>query len=486
MTKYLSSFFKLGVFLIAVIFSVNVSLAFESSASLIKSGAKLTLSDCIQIALDNSPNIKRAAFNYKISKNDVSLAKTAFFPTLNVGTGYYYNGTYAKQRDTNNNYYSINTSLNQLIWNFGKTNSQIKMQKFYKIASLYNFDNTVLDTIFDVKVNYYSVLAARATMEVNKANVEINERNYQRTKAYFDEGIRSKIDLVNAEVYLSDSKVNYIQSTKNYQNALVHLNNAMYVAHAPSYEISNTETFNYIVNEIPVNLDKISEKKDMSELPSGVSNAVLSSKVEQLAILDNYKFKPFKYTFEECEDLALKNRPDLKAYEATLEAMKQALKFIKREYLPDVVGSVGYGFRDHTRTSSVNASIGMQTSVNIAQEKFRIDNGKLQVELAKNDIDLLKQNIYFDIQNAYINMVQLEKEIPLMAVKVRQTRENFELADGRYAVGLGDYIELQDAKQNYNTAQNSYVQTVYNYNVARANLERLIALPQEITIKAED
>ena len=166
----------------------------------------------------------------------------------------------------------------------------------------------------------------------------------------------------------------------------------------------------------------------MSELPSGVSNAVLSSKVEQLAILDNYKFKPFKYTFEECEDLALKNRPDLKAYEATLEAMKQALKFIKREYLPDVVGSVGYGFRDHTRTSSVNASIGLQTSVNIAQEKFRIDNGKLQVELAKNDIDLLKQNIYFDIQNAYINMVQLEKEIPLMAVKVRQTRENFELA----------------------------------------------------------
>ena len=486
MIIYKNSFLKIWVFLIAIIFSVNVSLAFESSASLIKSGDKLTLSDCIQIALDNSPNIKRAGFNYKISKNDVSLAKTAFFPTLNVGTGYYYNGTYTKQRDIDNNYYSINTSLNQLIWNFGKTNSQIKMQKFYKIASLYNFDNTVLDTIFDVKVNYYSVLAAKATMEVNKANVEINERNYQRTKAYFDEGIRSKIDLVNAEVYLSDSKINYVQSTKNYQNALVNLNNAMFVAHAPAYEISNTETFNYITNEIPVNLDKISEKKDMSELPSGVSNAVLSSKVEQLAILDNYNFKPFKYTFEECEELALKNRPDLKAYEATLEAMKQALKFIKREYLPDVVGSVGYGFRDHTKTSSVNASIGLQTSVNIAQEKFRIDNGKLQVELAKNDIDLLKQNIYFDVQNAYINMVQLEKEIPLMAVKVKQTRENFELADGRYSVGLGDYIELQDAKQNYNTAQNSYVQTVYNYNVARANLERLIALPQELTIKVED
>ena len=83
-------------------------------------------------------------------------------------------------------------------------------------------------------------------------------------------------------------------------------------------------------------------------------------------------------------------------------------------------------------------------------------------------------------------MVQLEKQIPLLAVKVKQTFENFELADGRYAVGIGDYIQLQDARVNYNNAQQSYVQTVYNYNVARANLERLIALKQEITINVED
>ena len=104
----------------------------------------------------------------------------------------------------------------------------------------------------------------------------------------------------------------------------------------------------------------------------------------------------------------------------------------------------------------------------------------------QKDFDLAKKNVYFELQTAYINMIQLEKEIPLMAVKVRQTKENFELADGRYAVGLGDYIELQDAKQNYNVAQNTYVHTVYNYGVARANLEKLIAIPQEITITVED
>ena len=59
-----------------------------------------------------------------------------------------------------------------------------------------------------------------------------------------------------------------------------------------------------------------------------------------------------------------------------------------------------------------------------------------------------------------------------MEVKVRQTLENYELADGRYAVGVGDFIQLQDAKQNYNNAQQSYVQAILEYNIARATLEK--------------
>ena len=39
---------------------------------------------------------------------------------------------------------------------------------------------------------------------------------------------------------------------------------------------------------------------------------------------------------------------------------------------------------------------------------------------------------------------------------------------------------------NYNNAQNSYVQAIYNYNVARATLEREIALPQVETLTVED
>lgn len=255
---------KLKIFTLvgALFLSFNFNLAYAvEKYAVIQKGSKLTMDDCIQIALKNSPLINKAYFNYKVSQNDEKIAKASYFPTIGVGTGYTFNSNKTSRYTRNTDNYNAQASLSQLIWNFGKTNAQIRMQKFNKISALFNFDDIVLDTIFSVKTNYYNVLAAKATVDINRAYVQINERNYQRTKAYFDEGIKSKIDLVNAEVNLSDSKVTLVESIKAYQNAIVQLNNSMYVAYTPNYEISSTETFNFKQKEIPVNLEKISEKK---------------------------------------------------------------------------------------------------------------------------------------------------------------------------------------------------------------------------------
>lgn len=477
---------KIKTFLLIIGLLISFTPSFAAEIAAVQKGMILSLDDCVEIALKNSPAVKKSRYNYRLSKTDVSIAKASYFPTIGVGTGFYYNDNHNNLRNANNNYYSAEASINQLIWNFGKTNARIRMQKFNQISSQFNFDNTVLSTIYTVKNNYYAVLAAKAAVDVNRANVTINERNYQRTKAYFDEGIKSKIDLVNAEVYLSDSKVTLVQSEKNYKNALVKLNNSMYIAYAPDYEIKNTETFNFKRNEIPVNLEKISEKKDLSKLPDNISDATLTSSVEKLDVIESFNFKPFPHTFEESVDIAIKNRPDLKAYENTLKAMKQSLLYIRREYYPEITGNAGYGFRDTNNTQSFSLGIGVKSSVNILSKKSEIDAGKIQVDLAKNEIDLLKQNIYFEVQTAYIDMIQLEKQIPLLAVKVKQTLENLELADGRYFVGIGDYIELQDAKVNYNNAQQAYVEAIYNYNVARALLEQSIALKPDVKITIED
>lgn len=454
----------------------------------VQQGSVLSLNDCISIALNHNPAIKNARYNYGISKSNVGVARSEFFPTVGVGTGYSYNTTSSSKINTDTNAYTVQATLNQLLWNFGRTNANIKMQKFYLIADEYNFYNTVRETTFNVKQKYYEVLAARATVLINKAYVQINERNYQRTKAYFDEGIKSKIDLVNAEVTLSDSKIQLVQAENSYKNSLVNLNNAMYLVNAPAYSISGTEVFNNVNDNVaPVDLTKITKPsdKEISKLPVNVKDAKLTSSVETLKLLTDYKVDEFPYSFEECMKMAYKNRADLKAYNSTLDAVKQNLLFVKRNYYPELSASAGYGFRNTNSTNSLNVGLNLSSSVNIMNQKYKVDAAKYQVDIAENSLNQLNQDIFFEVQNAYINMVELEKQIPLLAVKVRQTLENYELAEGRYYVGLGDYIQLQDAKVNYNNAQCSYIETIYKYNVARANLESVIAMPQQVTVTLE-
>lgn len=454
----------------------------------VQQGSVLSLNDCISIALNHNPAIKNARYNYGISKSNVGVARSEFFPAVGVGTGYSYNTTSSSKINTDTNAYTVQATLNQLLWNFGRTNANIKMQKFYLIADEYNFYNTVRETTFNVKQKYYEVLAARATVLINKAYVQINERNYQRTKAYFDEGIKSKIDLVNAEVTLSDSKIQLVQAENSYKNSLVNLNNAMYLVNAPAYSISGTEVFNNVNDNVaPVDLTKITKPsdKEISKLPVNVKDAKLTSSVETLELLTDYKVDEFPYSFEECMKMAYKNRADLKAYNSTLDAVKQNLLFVKRNYYPELSASAGYGFRNTNSTNSLNVGLNLSSSVNIMNQKYKVDAAKYQVDIAENSLNQLNQDIFFEVQNAYINMVELEKQIPLLAVKVRQTLENYELAEGRYYVGLGDYIQLQDAKVNYNNAQCSYIETIYKYNVARANLESVIAMPQQVTVTLE-
>lgn len=472
-----------------IIILINIGISSEALETVkVQKGSVLGLNDCIALALNNNPAIKNARYNYGLSKANVGIARSEFFPTIGVGTGYNISDTKTSKYTSNTNAYSVEASLNQLIWNFGRTNSHIKMQKFYLIADEYNFYNTVRETTFLVKERYYEVLAARATVLINQAYVDINERNYQRTKAYFDEGIKSKIDLVNAEVTLSDSKITLVQSQNAYENSLVYLNNAMYLTNAPSYSISGTEGFNIQDNVAPVDLAKVTKQSDVeiNKLPVSVKDAKLVSSVEKLEVLTDYKVSEFPYSFEECMKMAYKNRSDLKAYNSTLDAVKENLIYVKRNYYPEISATAGYGFRDTNSTNSMNVGVNLSSSVNIMNQKSKVDAAKIQVDIAENSMNQVNQDIYFEVQNAYINMVELEKQIPLLAVKVRQTLENYELAEGRYYVGLGDYIQLQDAKVNYNNAQCSYIETIYKYNVARANLESVIALPQQVTTTLED
>lgn len=458
----------------------------ENKVSTLKGGVIFSIDDCVGFALKNDPNIKNRESTQKAQKSAVGIAKSRYFPSLTGGTGYNinytkYNGDMSNS--VNNNYYGLNLSANQLIWDFGYTTAKINMSKYNWEAAGFDLENALLNTIYTVKINYTAVLAARANEDIYERSVRINELNVNRTRAMYEVGLKSKIDVVNAEATLTDARINLIEAQDTYQTALITLNNSMYYVDAPDYQIKDTETFNFqknysARNEINVAYDRknYNESAVESEMKDG---AILTSGIEKRDILKTYRFKPFEYSMGEAIQKAYENRPDLKSLALVRKASEESLKVIKRSWYPEINANAGYAMaqRSDYGSNAVGVYAGMDLpTINAMSIKNQIEQGKAYLDIATNNVDLLKKNIYFQIQTYYVSMKKLEKEIPLMSKKVEETLENFELADGRYAVGLGNYIELQQAQTNYNNAQLAFVQSVFDYNQARFYLEKSMGL----------
>lgn len=445
----------------------------------------LTLDDCIKIALKNSPKIDISENEIQLYKARLGQAKSDYSPSLGLSNGY----SHAKNSLVDE-LFLANLSVNQLIYNFGKTSSKIKVQKYNLNSADFGLENVILETIFNVKNAYYTVLKTKVDQDIKLRAAELAQRHYELAKGFYDVGMKSYIDVTNAEVTYNNAKIDYVQSMSAYKNAIIALNNSMYLMDGAAYSLSDTENFNmpkglsekeaalvyhkFLVPESSSEKTEDVAEKESSKTEKTPAQAVLKSGVAKHNMLENFKFMPYQIELDEAMKVAFDNRPDLKALLAKEKSAKESLKLAKKEYFPDLSASLSTGFQGDNfpvrHSLRLGASIDIPT-VNPLLTKYKIDESKVNLSTTLANVELQKQNIYFEIQKNHTNLKEIERRIPLLDATVKQAFQNFELADGRYEVGLSNFIELQDAQTTYNNAQLSYAQAVYDYNIAKINLE---------------
>lgn len=438
----------------------------------------MSIEECVDYAKEHNPNLAVALQHIKAAESGIGQQKASFAPRLTARVNYNHlanSGT--RVANTHTDSIGFNAGISQLIWDFGKTTARINMAKYDLQSAKYDYDYDILNIVYNVKMNYYNVLRSLANLDIYEQNVRINTLNYERTKAMFDEGLKSKIDVVNAEVNLADSKIQLVDAQNSLATNALALKNSMYYSDSRNFIVQNTENFGFLKADYKKKMQSLEEIK-----PSGFNFKknedgliMLTSGIEHNDIIQDYEFTPFKLSRQEAVDKALENRPDLKSNRMLALVQEESLKAIKRSYAPELTGDLTWGYTKNESTYSsplqVGASMGLG-SINPYGIHWQIKEGEAYLDIAKLNINIAKQDIYWEVQENYINMRQLERKIPLMSQKVKASLENFELADGRYSVGLNNYVELQDALANYNNAQLNFVEAVFEYNVARETLKK--------------
>lgn len=438
----------------------------------IEKNTKLSIEDCIEIAIDNNPSITLGNNVADVYKSRSRQVKSAYFPQVNLSSGYNrQNPATSINVDRSTNQYSGNVGVDQLLFDFGRTHSKAKIQDLNYASSKYDTENTVIQVVYNVKQAYYSALSAKINKSIYSKSIKSNEQHLKQAKAFFEAGLKSKIDVTTAEVNLSNAKLNYIKADNLYKTTIASLNNAMGIPDAPIYEVVDTLTFKNIANEVSV---AAKDNKTQGSSKNG-KPAVLNAGVTKFDFIDNLTLKKFDITFDDAIKNAYANRPDLKALVEKESSAKESVKLAKKEYLPSLSGSANYGFGGQEFPLDNGWSFGANATIPVFNgflTKNQIDEAKTSVRVVKSNIDVLKQAIYLQVQQSYINLTESEKRIPVANMIVKQAKENLELANGRYNVGVGNSVEVQDAETNYNNAQLSYIQALYDYNLAKSSLEK--------------
>ncbi|MEA1916691.1 MAG: TolC family protein [Campylobacterota bacterium] len=406
--------------------------------------ATQNLDELIDIALKNSPDIKISKLDVESAKSGVDFATSYYLPQLDLSGQYGKGGSKFKRANGFNNYDVIGATAtaSQLIYDFGKTGGSIESRKYDLSSYNATYSQAISDKILEVKQKFYDLLKAQSLISVNEENVKLNEAQLYRAKRYYEAGIRTKIDISDANVNLINGQIN-LQNSK-YDSRLAYVNLEKVLG-----EIGNKIE----VENLPLEYNRL-----YSTLP------LVSEDISQLT---NYAFK---------------NRYEIKAYQESIKSAKAALKSVDGDYFPSIGLNGNYALNKVDGDMALlqaekQWSAGVVASWNI----FSGFNTNASSQIAK--IAVLKSNetllniklqIQRDVNEAFIVVQKTKENVKLNSSLKDSSFEKFDQAQKRYENGLSDYIELQQARQEYIDSLSGLVIAYYSYYQALANLDNSI------------
>ena len=420
-------------------------------------GKPLTLDQCVAIAVKIHPALAANQATVEANKTLVEQALAAYYPQLNYNTSYSAFTTNFSASPISNpgggaigvpttgpNRYrwaytdvvSTGPTATQTIWDFGRTPNNVRINRENVKASQEDLITTKQTVILNVQTAYYGLLQTQYLIDVAQDTVNQTQLHLDQAQGFYQAGTQPKIYVTNAEVALANAQLALIQVKNNSSVARVTLNNAMGLREDLNFEI---------------------EKK-----------IDIAPKVTPL---------------EEILQTAYEKRPEILKLKAQQSSQEAAIKLAKDGYYPILSGNASLLYRStaldlsqpfywdsfFSATLSIPLFSGFLTPNQVSQQRAVLMNLKSQEESTR-------QNIRLEAEQAYLSLKVAIDQMAVTQKTVEQAKENYDLASGRYQVGVGSPLEITDAEVSLANARANYIQAVYTFKTAQARIEKAMGI----------
>lgn len=423
-------------------FFLLLTAAFTSATSIAQDDGEvtvLTLEDCIQIALENNIEVKRAQNNAIAAKANKIQALANYLPDLNANFGYdFYQGntfdqTAARLVTTTTSQFAPNLRSSVVLFNaFANTYNYKRRANEYDAAEQ-AIEASKVQVRASVLGAYLNVLLDRENIRISEQRIELLQAQLEREEKRVSVGVSNPESVYNFRSQLANERLVRVQAQNTFERDKLSLIQMLQLDATEEYEIAEMET-----NDEEILLE-VAPYEDVLAASLSYSPALKRSLYTYDAA--RYQFKQTKanryprisavgqYGSNYSSNGAYNpetNEPDPNA------TFQEQLRWNEYRYL---------GF-----ALSIPVFNRWQTNANVQASRVNMYNSDLDVKQAQQTITNTIQQVYMDLRAAQSTYNAAQENIEALT-------QSYNFSEARYNAGNTDFYTYLESLNNKNRAE---------------------------------
>ena len=417
-------------------------------------GQDYSLSDCIQTALNQKKTVLSAGLDVLSAEKSVIASYSGILPSIQAVSGLSQNRFPERQTfglnfdsfsiDTNQfssiNNFSAGLSLNQLIYDGGRSRNQIHQARMNLDIARFNQRLIKTNVIQKVIQSYYNLLQSQKLYDVSKKNLEMSESQVDLVEKQFELGVVKKTDLLKANVANGQARVDVLNKKVNYENSRRVLFNDMGLQDFGQEIIAVDEE--WVAPVIPTKTEILKSLKN--------NNPSIAISKKQIKVLDlSYKLakglrKPFINTSIN--------------YSANGENSKELIDSFQNDW------SLGLNV-----SFSIPIYSGNSLSIQQQQRLLLKQKSEYSYTTLLNDLRVQAELIRETLTN-YTEIIPINQDIVVSA------EEDLKLVTKRYSLGSATILEVLDAQVSLMRSKSSLINIIHDARIQEASLNAILGV----------
>ena len=430
-----------------------------TSFSLKSQSQKLSLSECIDLAIENNENLKNSILEEKISKALSNEYLSIGFPQINFDGGIKYNHEVPKslldisrfmpgvpegteQEVQFGQAYDgrVDLFVNQMIFNGSYFVGLSAAKELVKLSEKMT-ERNVIDIHESVSKAYYTTLNTKSRVDLVNSNIDRLDALLKQTKSLYENGFVEKLDLDRIQVSFNNLKSEKIKADRLYDLSLAVLK-----------------------FQIGISVDKKIE--------------LIEEFNEELVTAFTFDLDEFDYS-KRIEYSILQTDKNLKFYE---------LKNNRSQYLPQVYANYNYGYNTSASQSNIFfesdrwkkfGTFGLQVIVPIFDgflKRSRINQSKFKIEQVENQMLFLERSINLQINQSLAAYQNSKESLKIASENLELAQDVYFASEKKYAQGVGSNLELIDSNNSLKIAQNQYYNSLYESIISIIDIKKTLGI----------